>query len=75
MNKWIEVALRKVMLDYVEQYSDQQKQSQENALLLARLKELENDPEGLFKLGSVLKPSSYSAEELRDEYISEKYGI
>lgn len=36
---------------------------------------LENDPEGFLKLGAVLKPSPYSAEELRDEYISEKYGV
>ena len=36
---------------------------------------LENDPEGFLKLAAVLKPSPYSAEELRDEYISEKYGV
>ena len=40
-----------------------------------QVKALEGDPHALSKLGAILKPSPYSAEELLDEYVSEKYGV
>ena len=46
-----------------------------NKDIVEQLKSIENDPNGLFKLSEILKPSRYSAEELRDKYLSEKYGI
>ena len=47
----------------------------ENKRIYQQIKALEKDPMGFLKLSSVLKPSKYSVEDLRDEYISEKYGI
>lgn len=38
-------------------------------------KALGDTPEGFFNLHTVLKPSKYSAEELMDEYLSDKYGV
>ena len=46
-----------------------------NKDIVEQLKSIENDPNGLFKLSEILKPSKYSAEELRNKYLSEKYGI
>ena len=40
-----------------------------------QVKALEGDSHALSKLGAILKPSPYSAEELLDEYVGEKYGI
>lgn len=78
MNRWIEIVLRKAMLDYMEQqYANRQNQSKENVRILLRLKELEGDPDAFFKMGGILgKPrEGFSWDELREEAISEKYGI
>ena len=40
-----------------------------------QVKALGDTPEGIFNLHTVLKPSKYSAEELMDEYLSDKYGV
>ena len=72
--RWIEQVVNQAVRDYVWQH-----QSATNDLggenVYRQLKSLENDPKGFFKLSSILKPSPYSAEELRDEYVSEKYGL
>lgn len=77
MNHWIETVLLNAMLEFAAQHEDWKKRARENAELLARLKELENDPDGLLKLGGILgKPKKgFSWEELREEATFEKYGI
>ncbi|MBR5747514.1 MAG: hypothetical protein IKY01_01865 [Prevotella sp.] len=73
MQAWLEDTLHKALLDYMRQYGAIKHDADES--VYKQVKALENDPLGLLKLGSVLKPSQYSAEELRDGYISEKYGV
>lgn len=78
MNRWIEIVLRKAMLDYMEQqYADHQEQLKENARILAHLKALEGEPDAFFKMGGILgKPrDGFSWDELREEAISEKYDV
>ena len=70
---WLEEMLRKALLGYVEQLSMESKTRSER--ICEQVKALGDTPEGFFGLHTVLKPSKYSAEELRDEYISEKYGV
>lgn len=72
VQSWLEEMLHKALLSYAAQFASQPRNR--SKMVVEQLKALENDPEGFFKLGNVLKPSKYSAEELRDEYISEKYG-
>ncbi len=71
---WLEKFLHEALLSYAAQYADSSVSNHDKEIV-EQLKSLENDPDGLFKLGGILKPSVYSAEELRDEYLSEKYGI
>ena len=73
MQAWLEETLHKALLEYMRQYGTVKQDSDESVYM--RVKALENDPLGILKLGTILKPSKYSAEELRDEYISEKYGV
>ena len=40
-----------------------------------KIKALENDSEGFFKLGGFMADSSSNAEELLEEALTEKYGI
>ena len=70
---WLEEMLHKALLSYAERFASESRNRGRD--VVEQLKALENDPEGFFKLGTILKPSKYSAEELRDEYISEKYGV
>ena len=45
--------------------------------MLERLEALKNDPDGFFKMGGILgKPKEpFSWDELREEALSDKYGI
>ena len=70
---WLEELLHKALVSYAAQFATESRNRGKK--VVEQLKALENDPEGFFKLGTILKPSKYSAEELRDEYISEKYGV
>ncbi|MBQ8064827.1 MAG: hypothetical protein IJ200_04125 [Prevotella sp.] len=70
---WIEAMLQKALLSYVAQFETQAKSRSRQ--ICQQVKALGDTPEGFFSLHTVLKPSSYTAEELRDEYISEKYGV
>lgn len=70
---WLEEMLRKALLSYVEQLSMESKTRSER--ICEQVKALGDTPEGFFGLHTVLKPSKYSAEELRDEYVSEKYSV
>ena len=77
MNRWIETVLHKAMVEYAEQY---ELMAAKNALaeaLTKRLKELEGDPEALFKMSGILgKPQAgFSWEELREEAVYDKYGV
>ena len=44
-------------------------------LFTQKIKALENDTEGFFKLGGFMADSSNSADELLEEALTEKYGI
>ena len=74
VQSWLEEFLRNALLSYAAQFTDS-RVSNQGKTVVEQLRSLENDPDGLFKLDRILKPSKYSAEELRDEYLSEKYGI
>ena len=65
MQIWIEDVLNKALLNYTSQVSKPKPIDSEEVYL--QVKALENDPNGLLKLGSVLLPSPYSADELRQE--------
>ena len=65
MQIWIEDVLNKALLSYTSQASKPKSIDSEEVYL--QVKALENDPNGLLKLGSVLLPSPYSADELRQE--------
>ena len=73
MQLWIEKQLHNVLLEYAKQFD--KISDVDNIMVVQQVKALEKDPIGLLKLGSVLRPSKYNAEELKDEYVSEKYGI
>jgi hypothetical protein len=71
---WVEKVVDQAMKDYAAQFKTTVEKS-ENEHIYEQIKALENDPKGFLKLSGILKPSRYSAEDLRDEYISEKYGV
>lgn len=71
LTSWIEEVLHQALISYAAQFKAQ---SAYNEDVYLQVKALESDPDGLFKLGKILKPSKYSIEELRDGYIKEKYG-
>lgn len=73
MQLWIEDVLRQALMSYAAQFRTKPLSNCER--ISQQIKALESDPDGLFKLGRILKPSKYTIEELRDGYISEKYGI
>ena len=46
-----------------------------NTEFTKRIKALEDDPDGFFKLGGFMSDSKSSADELLDEALYDKYGI
>lgn len=76
VQSWLEEMLRKALESYLEQMATQKDRSKEREQVLERVKELENSS-GLSMLGGILgKPhAGFSWDELRDEALSEKYGI
>lgn len=44
-------------------------------LFTQKIKALENDSEGFFKLGGIMADSCYSADELLEEAVKDKYEI
>ena len=70
---WLEELLNKVFLSYVEQFATDSKSHSEE--VCSQVEALGDTPEGFFDLHTVLKPSKISSEELKDEYINEKYGV
>jgi hypothetical protein len=77
MNKWIETVLHKAMEEYADQYEQMAGKNALAEALTKRLKELEGDPEALFKMSGILgKPQAgFSWDELREEAIYEKYKV
>ncbi len=71
---WVENVVDQAMKDYAAQFTSALKDST-NERIYQQIKALEKDPKVFLKLNSILKPSQYSAEDLRDDYISEKYGV
>lgn len=73
VQSWLEEMLRKALESYLEQLAKESKIRSEQ--ICQQVEALGDTPEGFFNLHTVLKPSKYSAEELIDEYLSEKYGV
>ena len=73
MLMWMQAGMERMMREYAAQFRN--RTATDGTELLRKLQAIPNTPEGFLALHTVLKPSSYSAEELRNEYISEKYGI
>ena len=73
MQSWIEKVLHQALKKYAAQFKAQTATNGDS--VYKQVKALESDPDGLFKLGGILKPSQFSNEELRDGYICEKHGI
>ena len=73
MQSWLEDVLHQALVSYAEKMEIQSKSHSET--IYKQVKELGDTPEGFFGLGRILKPSRFSAEELKDEYIREKYGV
>ena len=73
---WLEEMLRKALMEYLKEKSSVRDVARERERLLERVKRLENSS-GFSALGGILgtPPAGFSWEELRDEAISEKYGI
>ena len=71
---WLEELLHKALLNYAAQFANSG-ESNHGSTIVEQLKSLENDPDGLLKLDRVLKPSQYSAEELRDEYLIDNHTL
>ena len=71
---WVENVVDQAMKDYAAQFTSTINNST-NERIYQQIKALEKDPKGFLKLNSILKSSQYSAEDIRDDYISEKYGV
>lgn len=77
MNRWIETVLHKALEEYADLYESKIKNASEAETLIKKLKELEGDPEALFKMSGILgKPKAdFSWDKLREEAVNDKYGI
>ena len=77
MQLWIEEVLKQAMEDFAQESESQAAKEAESRKLLERLESLKNDPDGFFKMGGILgqPKGSYSWEELREEAMSERYGV
>ena len=51
------------------------KESAESKKITQKIRALENDSEGFFKLGGFMADSSSSADDLLEEALTDKYGI
>lgn len=74
MQAWIEKQLHNVFVQFIRERSSPKSTTETNDVL-EKLEAIKDDPDGFLKLADILRPSKYSAEELRDEYIEEKYGV
>ena len=67
---WIQVQMEQMMREYTAR--NKKKSVVDGDELLRNLKALPNTPEGFLKLDTVLRPSRFSIEELREEAYLEK---
>ena len=70
---WIQVQMEQMMREYTAR--NKKKSAVDGDELLRNLKALPNTPEGFLQLDTVLRPSRFSIEELKEEAYLEKYGI
>lgn len=70
---WIQVQMEQMMREYTAR--NKKKSVVDGDELLRNLKALPNTPEGFLKLDTVLRPSRFSIEELKEDAYLEKYGI
>ena len=70
---WIQVQMEQMMREYTAR--NKKKSVVDGDELLRNLKALPNTPEGFLQLDTVLRPSRFSIEELKEEAYLEKYGI
>lgn len=72
MQTWLEMQLDIAMTEFLAQVKKPVTKSDD---LLERLKALGDTPEGFLNLDTVLPPSQFSLQQLRNEAYQEKYGI
>ncbi len=70
---WVQVQMEQMMREYTA--PNKKKSVVDGDELLRKLKTLPNTPEGFLQLDTVLRPSRFSIEELKEEAYLEKYGI
>ena len=70
---WMQTEMEHLMRNYAAQHRGYTQEDGEQ--LLSKLKALPNTPEGFLQLDTVLRPSHYTVEELREAAYAEKYGI
>ena len=77
MKLWIEQQLQKVLVDYINQFKDASHERAEGDTIMAKLKAIEGDPDGFFKIAGILgRPrTGFSWEQLREEAANDRYGI
>jgi hypothetical protein len=75
MQLWIEQQLQKALFDYASQFEENKIKEEKKKAFMERMKTIENDPDGFFKLGGFMADSKSSAEELLEEALFDKYGI
>ena len=71
--KAVRVALIKRLVE--QEKASLAKKGAETILFTQKIKALENDSEGFFKLGGFMADSSSNADELLEEALTDKYGI
>ena len=71
--KAVRAALTKRLVE--QERAAKAKKAAESKKFTQKIKALENDSEGFFKLGGFMADSSNSADELLEEALTEKYGI
>ena len=71
--KAVRAALTKRLVE--QEKASLAKKGVDTKMFTQKIKALENDSEGFFKLGGFMADSSSNAEELLEEALTEKYGI
>ena len=75
MQLWIEKLLQRVLVSYTEQFDVNGVENEDSTDFLQRIKALDGDPDGFFKLKGFMADSKSTPEELLEEALSEKYGF
>ena len=77
MKTWLEEVLHQAMLEFANQIESRKASQAHSQELLQKLESLKDDPDGFFKMGGILGhvDQKTSWEQLREEALSEKFGI